>query len=531
MAGKKVLVVTTSNELFQGLHPHPTGVWLEEFAVPYIALQKSGAQLVVASPKGGEMPVDPRSLPTPEEKIVWKAAIDAAKNTVKLSLVKSKDFDAIFIPGGHGPMFDLPDDPDLQRLVREFYEAKKWVASVCHGPAGLVNVKLSDGNHLVNGRILTSYTNSEEIAAKLDKEVPFILEQKLREDGAIFVDEGNRADHVEQDGRLITGQNPFSSARIAWFLIAALEGELPPIFRTAQEALVATEVVLEFPENTFLENIAIDAEGTIFFTSYEDGKLYRFKGGEKAEELAAVAGNLAGIVFDGEDLLVSGGRQDKTQVIYRIDKKGKVSVAVDMPGALFLNGMTYFLPGQYLVADAAKGCIYRFDPGKGNAEIWSSYPLLGRIDADNPLPAVNGVKYFDGYVYASNTHRKLILRIPVEADGMAGEGELWLTNVNIDDFAFDRKGNIYAATHIYNSIIRISQDRKVTTIAGLAQGLTGSTAVAFTVDAGPDSFLYTTTNGGMFLAPPSGLEKSKVVRLRLAERGLPLDFIDATEKI
>ena len=234
----KVLIVTTSHDHFEGANPHPTGVWMEEFALPYLELFQNGVDMTIASPKGGAMPVDPRSLPTPAQEQAWQSAIAASQHTIKLSAVTSTEFDAIFIPGGHGPMFDLPDNPDLQRLLREFHDAGKIIAAVCHGPVGLVGATLADGTPLVKGKVLTSYTNSEEIAAKLDKEVPFILEQRLRDLGAIFIPGENKADHIERDGKLITGQNPASSARIARALVATLNGQRLPIFDRTPEAIV-----------------------------------------------------------------------------------------------------------------------------------------------------------------------------------------------------------------------------------------------------------------------------------------------------
>jgi putative intracellular protease/amidase len=156
----KVLIATTSHDHFEGANPHPTGVWMEEFALPYLELARNNIEITIASPKGGAMPVDPRSLPTPDQEQAWQSAMDAAKRTVKLGEITSTDFDAIFLPGGHGPMFDLPDNADLQRLLREFHDAGKMIAAVCHGPAGLVGVTLADGTPLVKDKVLTSYTKA-----------------------------------------------------------------------------------------------------------------------------------------------------------------------------------------------------------------------------------------------------------------------------------------------------------------------------------------------------------------------------------
>lgn len=220
---KKVLIVTTSNDHFvSDGHDAPTGVWLEEFALPYMELFRAGIAMTVASPKGGLMPMDPRSAPSPEQEMEWQPAIAAAKNCRRLAEMQSADFDGIFLPGGHGPLFDLPENEDLIRLLGEFDAAGKIVAAVCHGPAGLLNAKRADGQPLVAGRTVTAYTAAEEVAAKLDKAVPFMLETELRNRGAIFSDGGLKAEHVVRDGNLITGQNPWSSARIARAIADAL---------------------------------------------------------------------------------------------------------------------------------------------------------------------------------------------------------------------------------------------------------------------------------------------------------------------
>jgi putative intracellular protease/amidase/ribonuclease BN (tRNA processing enzyme) len=220
---KKVLIVTTSHDRFVAHgHDAPTGVWLEEFAVPFMELFKAGVALTVASPKGGAMPVDPRSAATLEQESAWQPAIISAKNTRRLSEMNASDFDAIFIPGGHGPMFDLPENADLIRLLGDFEKSNKVIASVCHGPAGLLNAKRADGQALVSGKRVTSYTAAEEVAAKLDQAVPFMLETELRNRGANFIPGDLKADHVERDGNLITGQNPASSASVARELVGAI---------------------------------------------------------------------------------------------------------------------------------------------------------------------------------------------------------------------------------------------------------------------------------------------------------------------
>jgi putative intracellular protease/amidase/sugar lactone lactonase YvrE len=517
----KVLIVTTSHDRFAGANPHPTGVWLEEFAVPYMELLNSAIDMTIASPKGGEMPIDPRSAPTPEQSQAWQSAIVAAKETIKLSAVKSTEFDALFLPGGHGPMFDLPDNSDLKRLLREFYEAGKIIAAVCHGPAGLVGATRADGTPLVKDKVLTSYTNSEEIAAQLDKEVPFVLEQRLRELGAIFIAHENKADHVERDGQLITGQNPNSSASIAHALVTALSHQLPSIFEHTPEAIVPVRVIAEFPVNTFLENIAIDPQGTVFVTSYEEGRIYRIPTSNECQEFAKIEGSAAGIVIHQTGDLFISSVIEKTPAICRIDFTGGVEPWIALPEAIFLNGMTQLDGNRYLVADSYKGAIWEVDIGSKTAQIWLQDNLLARSNTSNPFPAVNGIKRYNNALFASNTQRQLLIRIPLTENHQPGLPEVFLSNVNLDDFAFDLHGNLYGTTHVYNSVVRVSPDKQITTIAKAEQGVAGSTSLAFGRGDRRTS-LFVTTNGGMSLPLPTGIESGKVVQLDIGVEGFGL---------
>jgi putative intracellular protease/amidase len=197
----------------------PTGLWFEEFATPYLVFRDAGIAVTVASPTGGAAPIDPRSLSVPD---AAQSAYTALQATQPLAQLNPDDYDAIFLPGGHGTMFDFPENVDLQRLLCGFAEANKVVAAVCHGPAGLVGAISANGTPLVAGKTVTSFTNAEEDAAQLSQEMPFLLETRLRELGANFVAQENWKDHVEEDGNLITGQNPQSSARIAQAVVNAL---------------------------------------------------------------------------------------------------------------------------------------------------------------------------------------------------------------------------------------------------------------------------------------------------------------------
>ena len=217
---KILFVVTSADTLAPG---HPTGVWLEEYAIPYVALSEAGIGVVVASPKGGAGPIDPKTTPDAAATARWAKALDALSRTQPLSEVAAKDFDGIFLPGGHGPMVDLANDPAVAALVGDFARADKIVAAVCHGPAALLNVMGPDGQPLLKDRRATGFTNGEETVVQLQSVVPFLLEDRMKAAGAKFEHSlVPFACHVVADGLLITGQNPGSSEAIAKTLLETL---------------------------------------------------------------------------------------------------------------------------------------------------------------------------------------------------------------------------------------------------------------------------------------------------------------------
>lgn len=214
-----LMIVTSVSEISPG---ERTGLWLEEFAVPYVEFSKHGFKMTVASIKGGSTPVDPRSKPDPEQSRVWHDAIAALEHTVPVASVDPSAFDAVFVPGGHGTMYDLPHHPDTGSLLARFAADGKVIAAMCHGPAIFVGVTLGNGSPLVAGKTLTSFTDQEEAAAGFADKMPFLLETRLRKLGASFVVQPNWSDHVEVDGFLITGQNPQSSRSTALAVMHAL---------------------------------------------------------------------------------------------------------------------------------------------------------------------------------------------------------------------------------------------------------------------------------------------------------------------
>lgn len=206
-----------------------TGFWLEEFAAPYYAFLEAGATITVASPKGGQPPLDPKSDEPDsqtEETRKFKSDADAQSvlaNTVVLSTVSIDDFDAVFYPGGHGPLWDLAEDKVSISLIERMYAAGKPVAFVCHAPGVLRHVKAQDGTPLVQGKKVTGFTNTEEDAVQLTEIVPFLVEDMLKENGGIYSKIGDWQSYTVKDGLLITGQNPGSSVATATSLVETLK--------------------------------------------------------------------------------------------------------------------------------------------------------------------------------------------------------------------------------------------------------------------------------------------------------------------
>lgn len=215
---KKVLMVVTNHTTIS--EEHKTGLWLEEFAVPYLTFKDKGYDVKVTSISGGEVALDPNSI---EEKAEWKGAEEELKNTLKLSLEDASGFDAVFLPGGHGTMFDFPNNETLLTVLQQFAEEDKVIGSVCHGPAGLVNVTYKDGTPLVKGKKVSAFTDDEEREMQMDQLMPFLLETELRKKGADFVKVENWAVYSVRDGNLVTGQNPQSSESTALKVVEALE--------------------------------------------------------------------------------------------------------------------------------------------------------------------------------------------------------------------------------------------------------------------------------------------------------------------
>jgi putative intracellular protease/amidase len=223
----KILMVLTSHDQL-GSTGKKTGFWLEEFAAPYYVFRDAGAEITLASPKGGQPPLDPKSdepdaqTPSTERFKKDNDAQAVLANTHTLADIDVGSFDAVFYPGGHGPLWDLAEDAHSISIIERAIAAGKPVAAVCHAPGVLTNVKGADGKPLVSGKKVTGFTNSEEEAVGLTDVVPFLVEDMLKENGGIYAKGADWSEFVLEDGLLITGQNPASSEKAAQMLLQKL---------------------------------------------------------------------------------------------------------------------------------------------------------------------------------------------------------------------------------------------------------------------------------------------------------------------
>jgi len=223
----KILMVLTSHDEL-GKTGKKTGFWLEEFAAPYYVFKDSGAEITLASPKGGQPPLDPKS----EEKDFQTAATERFRadkeaqavlaNTAKLMEIVPADYDALFYPGGHGPLWDLAEDKNSIALIETMYAQGKPVSAVCHAPGAFRHAKSPDGSPLVQGKSVTGFSNSEETAVGLTDVVPFLVEDELKKSGGIYSKGADWQSYSVRDGNLITGQNPASSEAVAKAVLAQL---------------------------------------------------------------------------------------------------------------------------------------------------------------------------------------------------------------------------------------------------------------------------------------------------------------------
>ncbi|MCZ4245071.1 type 1 glutamine amidotransferase domain-containing protein [Pedobacter punctiformis] len=227
MKTKRILFVLTSVDEVKATG-HKTGVWIEEFAAPYYLMLNHGLEITLATPKGGKAPIDPKSLlpdfstADVQKFTADKEAINRLNHTLKLADLNINDYDAVYYPGGHGPMWDLPENKLSINIIETFYAKGKPVALVCHAPAALQNVKAPNGEPLVKGKKISAFTNTEEVAGKSTAETPYSLEDMLKEKGADYVRTEDWKPFAIADGNLITGQNPASAELVGKKILEAL---------------------------------------------------------------------------------------------------------------------------------------------------------------------------------------------------------------------------------------------------------------------------------------------------------------------
>ena len=223
----KILLIATAHAQL-GSTGEKTGLWLEELTTPYYSFADAGADVEIATLPGGKVPIDPRSLadkpPSVERFMADAAAMAKIEYAKRLSTLNIAAYDAIFLAGGHGTMFDLPESPVLAAALSDAWAQGKVVSAVCHGPAGLLHVKDTQGRPLLAGRVVSAFTNSEEDAVGLTKSVPFLLETAIRELGARYESGPDFQPFARRDGKLVTGQNPASSAKVAELVLEAIKG-------------------------------------------------------------------------------------------------------------------------------------------------------------------------------------------------------------------------------------------------------------------------------------------------------------------
>lgn len=264
-----------------------------------------------------------------------------------------------------------------------------------------------------------------------------------------------------------------------------------------------------------MENLVADASGNLFATNLEEGELIKINPDTKQHEVyAKIPGKAAGLaIYQETAFLITGWNTKGQATVFYIDKNRQATELLQVPEGIFLNGIIALDKQKFLIADSYAGCIWQLDMQTKQVRLWLKDALLARSTPDAQTPAVNGLKIHKGVLYASNTEKKTLVQIPVN-QGKAGTPSLWLDQVNIDDFSFDKVGNIYAATHVYNMAIKISPDKKITIIATEKEGMTGCTSVLLLTQQNK-SFAYVSTNGGVYYPPASGIEEGKIVKLFL----------------
>lgn len=275
--------------------------------------------------------------------------------------------------------------------------------------------------------------------------------------------------------------------------------------------LVPAETLASFPLGTFLENIALNAHGDIFLTSFHDGAIIRRTPNGTQDLFARVDGTVSGIITTSEGGLFVCSRQSHgPESICHIDARGQIEKWLDLPDARFLNGMTRLSEQILLAADSFTATVWQVDIAHHQAIPWLTHELLSKRSSQSAIPGPNGIKVFAGAVFVSNSERATVIRIPVLEQLQAGDPAISASHLLLDDFTFDEQGNLYGTTHPLNTVVRFACTETRLTIAGPEQGVSGCTAAAFDTAEGAHHLLYVVTDGGALAAQP---EPARLVRL------------------
>jgi sugar lactone lactonase YvrE len=290
---------------------------------------------------------------------------------------------------------------------------------------------------------------------------------------------------------------------------------LPHIFASTPKRLLDSKILAAYPKNTWLENLVVGPNGALYATNYLEGKVFKIAADGEKEVYAAIDGKIAGIaVYHKNQFLVTGWDKQAKPAIFKIDGKSSVSKLLNIDGGMFPNGIVHLESDKYLVADSYAGCIWQYDAASNIVSVWLKDKLLERSSGKSQYPAANGLKMYDGNLYVSNTEKQILVKVPMSGF-KARAPSLFIDKVNIDDFAFDGSGNIYAATNVYNGVIKITPDKQITIVADLSSGVAGSTSVVIAKNSVGAWVLYVATNGGMAVPPPTGVEEGKIIELSL----------------
>lgn len=286
--------------------------------------------------------------------------------------------------------------------------------------------------------------------------------------------------------------------------------------------LVPVTTLATWPRGSFAESVAVDASGALFVSLHTDAAVVRVDPQTgAASPFAQLPAPATGLAFaaDGALIVTGGAPGTPPGYVWRVTPEGRVEDLAVIPAAAFLNGLTP-LGGRMLIADSLGACVHALDPASGAVETWLADPLLG-ADPAGGAPGANGIKVYGGAAYVSVTGADRIVRVPI-IDGAAGQPEIHAEALRADDFAIDADGALYIATHQAQSLLRLAPDGTRTTLAGAAQGMVGSTAVAFGRTEADRTSIYVTTTGGTWTVPEDQVEEAKLLRLDVGRPGAPL---------